>query len=282
MELTEHPAATPDEARPVRIGLALGGGAVRGAAHVGVLNILDKAGLAPAVITGCSAGALVGALYAAGLSAPDISALARTLHWKRLVRPSITGRSLFETSRLAAFLDKTLDGREFADLALPFATVACDLTTARRVVLDTGPVASAVVASSAIPGVFPPVERDGMLLVDGSLVDMVPAALARSMGADIVVAVDVSGPLPRRPPKTMVQIMVAVSALQPGVAEQLARDADLVLTPAVDAYAFWELSRMSEFEQAGERAAEESLPLVQALVQVAEARTAWKLRYRHE
>jgi NTE family protein len=88
----------------------------------------------------------------------------------------------------------------------------------------------------------------------------------------------VSGPLPRRPPKTMVQIMVAVSALQPGVEEQLARDADLVLTPEVDAYAFWELSRMSEFEQAGQVAAEESLPLVQALVQVAEARTAWQHR----
>lgn len=268
----------PPEVPPVRIGLALGGGAVRGAAHIGVLNVLDKAGLAPAVITGCSAGALIGALYAAGMSAPDISALARTLQWKRLVRPSITGRSLFETSRLGAFLDKTLDGRSFAELPLPFAAVACELTTARRVVLDEGPVSSAVLASSAIPGVFPPVERDGMLLVDGSLVDMVPAALARAMGADIVVAVDVSGPLPRRPPKTMVQIMVAVSALQPGVEEQLARDADLVLVPDVDGYAFWELSRMSEFEQAGQAAAEESLPLVQALVQVAEARAAWTHR----
>ena len=278
MELTDPHTLSPAEVRPVRIGLALGGGAVRGAAHIGVLNVLDKAGLTPAMITGCSAGALVGALFAAGMSAPDISALARTLHWKRLVRPSITGRSLFETARLGAFLDKTLEGRDFADLPLPFAAVACELTTARRIVLDEGPVSSAVVASSAIPGVFPPVERDGMLLVDGSLVDMVPAALARSMGADIVVAVDVSGPLPRRPPKTMVQIMVAVSALQPGVQEQLARDADLVLTPDVDAYAFWELSRLGEFEQAGQLAAEESLPLVQALVQVAEARTAWRHR----
>ena len=278
MELTGPRQDPPAGTAPVRIGLALGGGAVRGAAHIGVLNILDKAGLAPSIITGCSAGALVGALYAGGMSAPDISALARTLHWKRLVRPSITGRSLFETARLGTFLDKILDGRTFADLELPFATVACELTTARRVVLDEGPVAGAVLASSAIPGVFPPVERDGMLLVDGSLVDMVPAALARTMGADIVVAVDVSGPLPRRPPKTMVQIMVAVSTLQPGVEEHLARDADLVLTPDVDAYAFWELSRMSEFETAGEAAAEDSLPLIQALVQVAEARTAWEHR----
>jgi len=268
----------PPEAEPIRIGLALGGGAVRGAAHIGVLNAFDKAGLAPAVITGCSAGALVGALYAAGLSAADITSLAGTLHWKRLVRPSIAGRALFETARLGTFLDKALDGRDFAALALPFAAVACELTTARRVVLREGPVASAVLASSAIPGVFPPVERDGLLLVDGGLVDMVPAGLARSLGADIVVAVDVSGPLPRRPPKTMLQIMIAASALQPGVGEQLARDADLVLTPDVDAYAFWELSRMAEFELAGQVAAEESLPLLHALVQAAEARRAWQHR----
>jgi NTE family protein len=278
MEPTDPRPGQPPATRPVRIGLALGGGAVRGAAHIGVLNVLDKAGLAPSVITGCSAGALVGALYAAGMSGPDISGLARTLQWKRLVRPSIAGRALFETARLGAFLHDALGGRDFAALDRPFAAVACDLTTARRVVLDEGPVASAVLASSAIPGVFPPVERDAMLLVDGSLVDMVPAALARSLGADIVVAVDVSGPLPRRPPRTMVQIMVAVSTLQPGVAEQLARDADLVLTPDVDAYAFWELSRMAEFEQAGQAVAEESLPLVQALVQVTEARQAWQLR----
>jgi NTE family protein len=269
-----------DQDQPVRIGLALGGGAVRGAAHIGVLDVLVKAGFAPAVVTGCSAGALVGALYAGGLSAADITSMAGGLQWKRLVRPSITGRALFETARLGAYLNDALDGRDFAALDLPFAAVACELTTARRVVMSDGPVASAVLASSAIPGVFPPVERDGMLLVDGSLVDMVPAGLARSLGADIVVAVDVSGPLPRRRPKTMVQVMVAASTLQSGVAEQLARDADLVLTPDVDAYAFWELSRMTEFGLAGQAAAEDALPLVQALVEVAEARRSWEQRSR--
>jgi NTE family protein len=124
------------------------------------------------------------------------------------------------------------------------------------VVLRDGAVSSAVLASAAIPGVFPPVRRDGLLLVNGGLVDPVPAALARTLGADIVVAVDVSGPLPHRPPKTLLQIMMAVSDLQPGVAERLAHDADLVLAPAVDEYAFWELSRIPEFEQAGRAAAE--------------------------
>jgi NTE family protein len=120
-----------------------------------------------------------------------------------------------------------------------------------------------------------------MLLVDGSLADMVPAALARSLGADIVVAVDVSGPLPRRRPKTMLQIMVAASALQGGVSERLTREADLVLTPEVDGYAFWELSRIDEFRQAGVDAAEQALPLVRALVAAAQARRRWQMVRAH-
>ncbi|MFC4068949.1 patatin-like phospholipase family protein [Actinoplanes subglobosus] len=261
---------------PIRIGLALGGGAVRGAAHIGVLDVLDRAGLRPAVITGTSAGALVGALYAHGMSPADIAKLAQTLRWARLVRPGRTRKALFETSKLGLFLEAALDGVDFDDLDVPFAAVACDLTTGREVVMRSGPVASAVLASAAIPGVFSPVERDGHLLVDGGLVTMVPAALAREMGADIVIAVDVSGPLPRRPPTTVLHIMVAVSTLQPGGRDSLEEDADLVLKPDVDAYAFWELSRIPEFEDAGRSAAEKALPVVRALLTAAEARRDWQ------
>jgi NTE family protein len=272
----DHRPASPDTAEPIRIGLALGGGAVRGAAHIGVLEALDQAGLEPAVITGTSAGALVGALYAAGMSPSDISKLARTLRWARLIRPARTRKALFETSRLAAFLDGVLEARAFDSLIRPFAAVACDLTTGREVVLRDGPVATAVLASAAIPGVFPPVVRDGQVLVDGSLVTMVPAALTRDLGADIVLAVDVSGPLPRRPPTTLLHIMVAVSALQPGGSDRLAEHADLVLSPAVDEYAFWELSRIAEFEEAGRVATEQALPLLRALIATAAARRAWQ------
>jgi NTE family protein len=266
----------PVPAEPVRIGLALGGGAVRGAAHIGVLSVLDEAGLAPAVVTGTSAGALVGALYAAGQGPAEISTLARSLRWPRLIRPAGTRRALFETSRLATFLNRVLGSRNFDGLTLPFAAVACELTTGEAVVLGDGPVASAVLASAAIPGVFPPVDRDGRLLVDGGLVEMVPAGLARQLGADIVIGVDVSGPLPRRPPTTVLHIMVAVSTLQPGGPQRLAEDADLVLAPKVDEYAFWELSRMPEFEEAGRVAAEQALPLIRALIAAAAARRDWE------
>jgi NTE family protein len=270
----QTPATSPD----IRIGLALGGGAVRGAAHVGVLDVLDRAGLQPAVITGTSAGALVGALYAAGHSPSEITKLAQTLRWARLIRPGLTRKALFETSRLGTFLDGALGGRDFDALERPFAAVACDLSTGREVVMREGSVAQAVLASAAIPGVFPPVDRDGLMLVDGGLVNMVPAALARQMGADIVVAVDVSGPLPRRPPATLLHILVAASTLQPGGPQNPAQDADLALAPEVDEYAFWELSRIPEFEQAGRTAAEQALPLLHALTEAAAARKQWERR----
>ena len=243
------------ESEPIRIGLALGGGAVRGAAHIGVLDVLDRAGLEPAVLTGTSAGALVGALYASGATPSEISKLAHTLRWAKLVRPARTRKALFETSKLAVFLDAALGGRDFEALDRPFAAIACDLTTGARVVMRDGPVSTAVLASAAIPGVFPPVERDVRLLIDGSVVDLVPAELARELGADI---------------------MGAVSTLQPGGPQLLTETSDLVLSPDVDGYAFWELSRISEFEDAGRAAAEQALPLLKALTETAAIRRDWQ------
>jgi NTE family protein len=142
--------------------------------------------------------------------------------------------------------------------------------------MNDGSVVSAVLASAAIPGVFPPVQRNGRLLVDGALVDMVPAALARTLGADVVIAVDVSGTLPRREPQSLLEVLVAASTLPGATSDRLAVDADVVLSPAVDGYAFWELSRIAEFEKAGRAAAEDALPLMRALVNVAQARQAWR------
>jgi NTE family protein len=261
---------------PVRIGVALGGGAVRGAAHIGVLDVLDRAGLAPSIVTGTSAGALVGALYAAGTTPDEISKLARTLQWARLIRPTRKRHALFGTTLLATFLDGALGGRDFEELKVPFAAVACELTTGRKVVMRDGRVSTAVLASSAIPGIFPPVDRDGQMLVDGGLVDLVPAGVAREMGADIVVGVDVSGPLPHRPPATMLHILVAVSTVQPGGSERPGEGADVMLSPAVDEYAFWQLGRVAEFEDAGRAAAEEALPLLSALHAAAVARHEWE------
>jgi NTE family protein len=265
-------SGTVPVADQIRIGVALGGGAVRGAAHIGVLAALQAAGLRPDIVTGTSVGAIVGALFAGGLEPAEISTLARTLRWSRLVRPGLGQPGLLDSSRLGRLLDDRLGHGEFVDLELPLAVVACDLTTGDPVVLEKGRVATAVMASAAIPGVFAPVERDGLLLVDGGLVDLVPARLARRLGADVVIAVDVSGAAPHRRPTSLVEVIVAATHLPAGAAQCLAHESDLLLVPHVDEYAIWDLGRIAEFETAGRRAAERAVPLVRALVDVARAR----------
>lgn len=180
-----------------RVGLALGGGGARGIAHLGVYQRLVELGVPIHCIAGTSIGAIVGAIVAAGntdralewCSLPD---------WKKLPKlmfeTSLTAKALTPGKRVEALLSELIEANDFADLGIPFATVATDLQTGDRVVLDKGDLLSAVRASMSIPGVFPPVERDGRVLVDGQLVDPVPVSLCRSMGADVVIAVDINPP----------------------------------------------------------------------------------------
>jgi NTE family protein len=185
-------------------------------------------------------------------------------------------RVLLDTTRLAAFLDDILGGRGFDALPRTFAAVACELTTGATVVVRDGPVASAVPASAAIPACSRRLNATGCCSSIGGLVDLVPAALARLLGVDIVVAVDVSGPLPPARQVPSCRSWWPPAPLQPGVAERLARDADLVLAPVVDVYEFWELSRIPGFEQAGRTAADQALPLLRALIAAAQARRDWQ------
>jgi NTE family protein len=179
--------------RKPRIGLVLGSGAARGWAHIGVLRALADAGIVPDVVCGCSIGALVGAAAARG-DLDKLEAWARQLTWQQvlgLMDLSLNG-GLFKGDKLMAFFEKNFADRDIAALSVPFGCVATDLGSGREVWLREGSVAAAVRASCALPGLFTPVLRDERLLVDGGLVDPVPVTLCRAMGADIVVAVDIS------------------------------------------------------------------------------------------
>jgi len=176
-----------------KVGIALSGGSTYGAAHVGVMQILEQNGIHPQLIAGTSAGALVGAAYCAGVPLNEIETLFLSMRWPTLLKLSIRNRlSIFDTQPMEEFLRKELGDIEFKDLKIPFAAIACDIHTGERVVLDSGPVAPAVRASAAIPGLFSPVEIGGRLLVDGGIVDNLPVEQLRSMGADYVIASDVS------------------------------------------------------------------------------------------
>ncbi len=188
--------ATP--ARP-RIGLALGSGAARGWAHIGVLRVLHEAGLEPDIVCGTSIGALVGAAYAAG-ELDRLEPWVCSLDWRQVVGliDLRFGGGLIEGDKLEAFFRSRFVDGGIEALPKPFGCVATDLATGREVWLRHGPVIDAVRASIAIPGVFTPARQDGRLLVDGGLVNPVPVSLARAMGAEFVIAVDLNWDLMRR------------------------------------------------------------------------------------
>lgn len=186
-----------------RLGLALGGGAARGWAHIGVLEVLAAQGITPDVVCGCSMGALVGAGYVVG-RLDALAQWARSLTWRDvlgLLDPALSGGGLIRGERLLRFLREHYIDIEIADSPIPFGAVATDLTTGREVWLRSGPLSTAVHASIAVPGVVGPVLLDGRWLVDGGLVNPVPVSLCRAMGADMVIAVNVNSELPySRPP----------------------------------------------------------------------------------
>ncbi|MGQ9724218.1 MAG: patatin-like phospholipase RssA [Tepidimonas sp.] len=182
----------PAASRP-RIGLALGSGAARGWAHIGVLRVLEEAGVPIDIVCGTSIGALVGAAYAGG-ELDRLEPWVRGLGWQQVVGliDLKMGGGLIEGGKLVEFFRARFADRGIAALDRPFGCVATELGTGREVWLRDGPVIDAVRASIAVPGLFTPAVRDGRLLVDGGLVNPVPVSLCRAMGADVVIAVDLN------------------------------------------------------------------------------------------
>jgi len=179
---------------PPKIGLALSGGAVRGLAHVGVLRALTENNIPIACIAGTSAGSIVGAAYAAGMSIEEIAEFGRKLRWRHIGRVTISRLGIKSNERLEHYMRARLPITRFEDLPIPFAAVATDLKTNTAVVMKGhGDIPFAIRASCTIPGWYVPVrDEEGRQLVDGGLVAVVPSVVTRSLGADIVIAVDVN------------------------------------------------------------------------------------------
>ncbi len=187
----------PDERMQPRVGVALGSGSARGWAHIGVLQALRRAGVEPGVVCGTSIGALIGGAYALG----DLDALGdwvRGLTRRDVVRlldVRLTGGGLIQGERLMRFFRGRSYDSPIEDLPKVFSAVATDLGTGREIWLGRGPLLDAVRASFALPGLFPPVRRDGRWLVDGGLVNPVPISVCRALGAEVVIAVNLNGDL---------------------------------------------------------------------------------------
>ena len=191
---TAAPIAVPPKAglRGRRVGIAFGGGSLHGIAHVGVLKALAAKGLEFQVITGTSAGAIIGVLAAAKMPIGEIEAIARRVEWPGIRNVSWSGKGLMQNTKLQSLIDRALGNRRLEQLPVPFGAIATDMTNGARVIIRNGPAGAAISASCAIPVMFVPVTIDGRELVDGGLTEPVPVIALREMGADIVIGVDVA------------------------------------------------------------------------------------------
>ncbi len=181
-------------AAPRRVGLVLSGGAVRGAAHLGVLQVFEEVGIRPDLVVGVSAGSVVGGLYCAGLSPFELQKVAKEMNWNRLGRLTRPGLGFFDISRMEQVIDELTGGLTFEELKIPFAAVAVDIITGDLVTFRQGPLARGIRASCSLPGIFSPMVDGGRLLVDGGVLNNLPVGVARNMGADYTIAVDLLPP----------------------------------------------------------------------------------------
>ncbi|MFW5850281.1 MAG: patatin-like phospholipase family protein [Spirochaetota bacterium] len=247
------------------LGLALGGGAARGLAHLGVLKALDEAGLRADYVCGTSAGSIVAALYAGGYSWEEIAEVTRALDWGDFIQPVFPKLGLVRAERLERRLEDLLGDRRIEDLGIPFRAVTVDLVSAGQYVIDSGPVARAVRASCSIPGIFEPVELDGRVLVDGGVLNDVPADVCLEMGADYVIAVDLNSDIVqnRKPENLFNVIMFSFAVMVRGnrmsPTRQNTRNVKLI-APNLSDFNYHNLKRIDELMQRGEDAMRSALP----------------------
>ncbi len=253
------------------MGLALSGGAARGVAHVGVLKVLVEAGVPVDCVAGTSAGALVGGAFAAGMQVAELEQLGREMRWRNFGRMTLSRLGVQSNARMEDFIRERFPVTRFEEMLIPFAAVATDLHTGQAVVMrDAGDAAFAIRASCAVPGWYVPVtDAQGRQLVDGGLVANLPAAAARALGPDIVIAVDVNfeGAKFLGPPQSAIGVLIqSIMVVQHTVSTHEGRNADFVIRPKVGHIRWDEMSRAEELLVAGEEAARASLADIRALL----------------
>ena len=285
----------------VRVGLALGTGAALGHATIGVLKVFKREGIPVDMIAGTSMGSLIAGCYAAGYEPEEIEDMAvridkswvyENLFWDLTVLRS----GIFQGETLLRFIRTYIGSREFSDMDIPFACVAADIETGEEVVLKSGRVAEAIRASCGLPIIFVPFHLNGRYLVDGGLINPVPTRLLADLGADVLIAVNLTMPAGDRPhgahpQKNLLERPVSLASLRDAATPQLLKNphiidvffnmiytmeyevaqsrlemAHVVLHPDLKGFSWTELHRAREIIKAGERAAEEALPRIKALI----------------
>lgn len=267
------PPAPDPVVPPPRIGLALGGGAAKGFAHIGVIKMLEANGLKPDVVAGTSAGSVVGALYAGGMDPFQLQEKAVALDEASIRDVRLFGGGLVQGVALQDYVNAQVGKRPIERLRKPFAAVATRLETGERTVFVRGNAGQAVRASSSVPGVFEPVTIGQYQYVDGGVVSPVPVDAARQLGADVVIAVDISSKATGKRPDGMLGIVnQSIAIMGQRLGEQELGRADVVIRPNVLDYGSADFTRRNQAILEGEKAALAALPQIRAALEKAQAR----------
>ena len=257
----------PKPPRPPRIGLALGGGAARGFAHIGVIQVLEEQGIRPDLVVGTSAGSLVAALYAAGKSGAELGTLAQAMDESAITDWAYPGRALIRGEALARYVRENTGGRLIEQMKIPLGIVATDLDSGQPILFQRGDAGMAVRASSAVPAVFQPVKIGSREYVDGGLVSPVPVRFARQMGAELVVAVDISAAPEGNPTGDAMRMLLQTFAIMGRSINQYElKDADVVLRPKLNGVSSADFTVRAKSIQAGREIATSLLPDLRAKI----------------
>lgn len=253
--------------RRPKVALVLGGGAARGFAHAGVIRALERAKIPIDIVVGANTGSLIGAIYADKKNGSDLETLALGLEERDIfdynfINPT---QGFARGERLEEFVAKKLSAKEIGELKLPFAAVATDIQNGEIVILQSGSIARAVHASSAIPGIFIPVSYQGKLLVDGGVLDNLPVDVARKMGGDVVIAVDIGeGAKAAQVSNVFENVVLSFYLMARQNTEARVKQADVVIRPKVSEVGWIDFSRKKEAFALGVQAAEQALPAIRA------------------
>jgi len=253
---------------PPRIALVLGGGAARGFAHVGVIKVLEAQGLAPDIVVGTSAGSVVGALYASGLTGYELQRRAMELDEKSVSDWALPNRGFLKGESLQGYINEAVKGKTIEQMPRALGVVATDLGSGQQTVFRRGNTGMAVRASSSVPGVFQPVTISGRDYVDGGLTSPVPVQAARDMGADIVVAVDIAKNPERAKVRDTIDVLLQTFLIMGrAIAAQELRSADVVVLPATEELATADFQSRHLAVLEGEKAALHVIPALRRKIE---------------
>ena len=263
-------APTPPPPRvPPKLGLALGGGAARGFAHIGVIQVLEEAGLRPDFVAGTSAGSVVAALYASGKTGAQLQQIGESMEEAAITDWTLPvfNSGILRGDALARYVNQQVGGRAIENMTVPLGIVATDLYSGEMMVFQKGDTGKAVRASSAVPAIFQPVKISGRSYVDGGLVSPVPVRAARSMGAQVVLAIDISSPPDSSgSDNTITVLLQTASIMGKSINAFELKEADVVVRPDLRAVSSADFSSRKKAIEAGRRAMLELLPQLRAAI----------------